>query len=140
MDRENRANNGEDERDVENEGLLDGKEIERYRSGISEKNMTFREPLLVKRVNTTSQIAIVGSNVCTIESLDYEYAVSPLYVLVALASVMFIPVLFRVIHISRSLGSDYDRWLASKDVNKMTRVDKARYLNLSQLWSSMLEI
>lgn len=80
MDRENRANNGEDERDVENEGLLDGKEIERYWSGISEKNMTFREPLLVKRVNTTSQIAIVGSNVCAIESLDYEYAVSPLYV------------------------------------------------------------
>lgn len=77
MDRENHTNNGEDERDVENEGLLDGKEIERYWSEVSEKNMTFREPLLVKRVNTTSQIAIVGSNVCTIESLDYEYAVFP---------------------------------------------------------------
>ena len=32
-------------------------------------------PLLRKRaVNTTSQIAIVGANVCPIESLDYEYA------------------------------------------------------------------
>jgi len=34
-----------------------------------------REPLLRKRtMNTTSQIAIVGANVCPIESLDYEYA------------------------------------------------------------------
>ncbi|KAF8653143.1 hypothetical protein HU200_062588 [Digitaria exilis] len=32
------------------------------------------EPLLRKRtMNTTSQIAIVGANVCPIESLDYEY-------------------------------------------------------------------
>ena len=32
-----------------------------------------REPLLRKRtLNTTSQIAIVGANVCPIESLDYE--------------------------------------------------------------------
>jgi chloride channel 7 len=31
------------------------------------------EPLLRKRtLNTTSQIAIVGANVCPIESLDYE--------------------------------------------------------------------
>lgn len=79
MERENRANNGEDERDVESEGLLDGKEIERNWSGISEKNMTFREPLLVKRVNTTSQIAIVGSNVCPIESLDYEIVENELF-------------------------------------------------------------
>ena len=34
-----------------------------------------RQPLLRKRtLNTTSQIAIVGANVCPIESLDYEYA------------------------------------------------------------------
>ncbi|RWV93813.1 hypothetical protein GW17_00043700 [Ensete ventricosum] len=33
-----------------------------------------RQPLLRKRtMNTTSQIAIVGANVCPIESLDYEY-------------------------------------------------------------------
>ncbi|CAN6228253.1 unnamed protein product [Urochloa humidicola] len=33
-----------------------------------------RQPLLRKRTtNTTSQIAIVGANVCPIESLDYEY-------------------------------------------------------------------
>ncbi|RWR84712.1 chloride channel protein CLC-c-like protein [Cinnamomum micranthum f. kanehirae] len=31
-----------------------------------------REPLLKKRMNTTSQIAIIGANVCSIESLDYE--------------------------------------------------------------------
>ncbi|KAK1324016.1 Chloride channel protein CLC-c [Acorus calamus] len=33
-----------------------------------------KEPLLLRRrtLNTTSQIAIVGSNVCPIESLDYE--------------------------------------------------------------------
>ncbi|KAF8022997.1 hypothetical protein BT93_F0492 [Corymbia citriodora subsp. variegata] len=79
MDRENHANNGEDERDLENEGLRDGKEIERNWSGRSEKNMTFREPLLVKRVNTTSQIAIVGSNVCPIESLDYEIVENELF-------------------------------------------------------------
>lgn len=36
-----------------------------------------REPLLRKRtMNTTSQIAIVGANVCPVESLDYEYVVS----------------------------------------------------------------
>jgi hypothetical protein len=34
-----------------------------------------REPLLRRRtMNTTSQIAIVGANICPIESLDYEYA------------------------------------------------------------------
>lgn len=33
------------------------------------------EPLLLSksRVNNTSQIAIIGANVCPIESLDYEY-------------------------------------------------------------------
>jgi hypothetical protein len=33
------------------------------------------EPLLVNnnRLNTTSQLAIVGAKVCPIESLDYEY-------------------------------------------------------------------
>jgi chloride channel 7 len=37
-----------------------------------------REPLLRKRtMNTTSQIAIVGANVCPIESLDYEYVQYP---------------------------------------------------------------
>lgn len=37
-----------------------------------------REPLLVKnsRLNTTSQHAIVGANVCPIESLDYESVLS----------------------------------------------------------------
>ena len=34
-----------------------------------------QRPLLYQRgTNTTSQMAIVGSNTCPIESLDYEYA------------------------------------------------------------------
>ena len=57
---------------IENECLLDGKEIERCRSEVSDKNLSYTKPLLVKRTNTTSQIAIVGANVCPIESLDYE--------------------------------------------------------------------
>lgn len=72
MDQENNVNHGDDMRDVENEGLLDGKEIKRYGSEVSDKHMTFTQPLLVKRINTTSQIAIVGANVFPIESLDYE--------------------------------------------------------------------
>ncbi|RZR83501.1 hypothetical protein BHM03_00010112 [Ensete ventricosum] len=52
------------------------REIERNGSGLheTEEAGSTREPLLRKRtMNTTSQIAIVGANVCTIESLDYEY-------------------------------------------------------------------
>ena len=65
-----------DENDIESEGLLcDEKELERNGSSFSfssEKGM-MREPLLVRsRTNNTSQIAIVGANVCPIESLDYE--------------------------------------------------------------------
>lgn len=51
------------------------REIERNGSGLyeNEEAGSMREPLLRKRtMNTTSQIAIVGANVCTIESLDYE--------------------------------------------------------------------
>ncbi|CAK9167223.1 unnamed protein product [Ilex paraguariensis] len=41
---------------------------------------TVREPLLVKnRINATSQIAIVGANVCPIESLDYEIVENDLF-------------------------------------------------------------
>lgn len=56
--------------------------IESVESGISddhEKEFSvgdhhLREPLLLKRrTNTTSQLAIVGANICPIESLDYEY-------------------------------------------------------------------
>ncbi|XP_050381898.1 chloride channel protein CLC-c isoform X1 [Argentina anserina] len=55
--------------DVENFGLLD-KEGE---DNDNSRTHSYREPLLTRRItNTTSQIAIVGSNVCPIESLDYE--------------------------------------------------------------------
>lgn len=60
-----------DRNDIESEGF-DGKEMERNASGFSDKEINRREPLLRKRTNTTSQIAIVGANVCPIESLDYE--------------------------------------------------------------------
>lgn len=35
---------------------------------------TVKEPLLFRnRINTDSQTAIVGANLCHIQSLDYEY-------------------------------------------------------------------
>ncbi|MQL83409.1 hypothetical protein Taro_015907 [Colocasia esculenta] len=50
--------------------VLDGPAMETDSSGLSD----VKEPLLRKRNrNTTSQIAVVGANVCPIESLDYEY-------------------------------------------------------------------
>jgi chloride channel 7 len=45
----------------------------RYDDGGADRGSEARQPLLRKRtMNTTSQIAIVGANVCPIESLDYE--------------------------------------------------------------------
>lgn len=60
--------------DIEsNEGLM----MERNGSSSfgSEKELGMREPLLLRKRtwNGTSQTAIVGANVCPIESLDYEY-------------------------------------------------------------------
>lgn len=48
----------------------EGEALERNGSDVSD----MREPLLLRKrtMNTTSQIAIVGANVCPIESLDYE--------------------------------------------------------------------
>lgn len=68
------------ERDLETEGLMamgnDGREDRTEREGLS-LSLSLRDPLLVKnnRMNTTSQLAIVGANVCPIESLDYEYLI-----------------------------------------------------------------
>nr|XP_043622715.1 chloride channel protein CLC-c-like [Erigeron canadensis] len=57
----------------------DGGKMERNGSGYEERMMN-RQPLLSKnRVNTSSQIAIVGSNVCPIESLDYEILENDLF-------------------------------------------------------------
>ncbi|KAK7283729.1 hypothetical protein RIF29_13470 [Crotalaria pallida] len=67
------VNHGDEVQDIENKGALDGKEeIGRYWSDISDQNPAFAEPLLSRRTNITSQIAIVGANLCPIESLDYE--------------------------------------------------------------------
>lgn len=59
--------------DIENEGMLYGNGSNE--SSCSEKDMagTIREPLLTSQMNTTSQIVLVGANICPIESLDYEY-------------------------------------------------------------------
>lgn len=48
--------------------------FEDYKEGGGGGGGGTREPLLRRRrtLNTTSQIAIVGANVCPIESLDYE--------------------------------------------------------------------
>ncbi|XP_042516974.1 chloride channel protein CLC-c-like [Macadamia integrifolia] len=70
---------GDDLIDIECEGLpIDRSELERNCSDMSEKDVMIREPLLRKR-NTTSQIAIVGANVCPIESLDYEIIENDLF-------------------------------------------------------------
>ncbi|CAL9174038.1 unnamed protein product [Musa hybrid cultivar] len=45
-----------------------------------DKEAGMREPLLRRRtMNTTSQLAVVGANVCPIESLDYEIVENDLY-------------------------------------------------------------
>ncbi|KAK7270755.1 hypothetical protein RJT34_26153 [Clitoria ternatea] len=73
MAKEGDVNHGDYVHDIENEASVDGnEEIGRYWSGLSERNTSHSKPLLVKRINTTSQIAIVGANLCPIESLDYE--------------------------------------------------------------------
>lgn len=56
--------------DIQNFDLLENKEGENNENS---RTHSYKEPLLTRRItNTTSQIAIVGSNVCPIESLDYE--------------------------------------------------------------------
>ncbi|KAJ8447756.1 hypothetical protein Cgig2_015119 [Carnegiea gigantea] len=59
--------------DVENGELEGTGEEELFSSGLSERTISIRQPLLRHRSNTSSQIAIVGANICPIESLDYEY-------------------------------------------------------------------
>ncbi|EPS68170.1 hypothetical protein M569_06601 [Genlisea aurea] len=67
--------------DIENDGSGDG-QLERKESNWSSDGGA-REPLLLHhlkhRVNTTSQIAIVGSKVYPIESLDYEIIENELF-------------------------------------------------------------
>lgn len=70
----------EENHDIESmEGV--GREVGRNVSGFDdEKEDGMRQPLLRKRtINTTSQIAIVGANVCPIESLDYEIVENDLF-------------------------------------------------------------
>ncbi|KAJ7967948.1 Chloride channel protein [Quillaja saponaria] len=72
----------EDERDIEIEGMIIANEesLERYRSGSAEDKDLLRQPLLKNmRTNNTSQLAIVGANVCPIESLDYEIIENDLF-------------------------------------------------------------
>ncbi|XP_057539295.1 chloride channel protein CLC-c-like [Amaranthus tricolor] len=64
--------------DVENLGDLDHEDDKRWTS-MSERNTSIRIPLLRKRTNTTSQIAVIGANSCPIESLDYEMIENELF-------------------------------------------------------------
>lgn len=70
------GDDGYDDSEVESQELWDEKEIRRNWSEVSvpvsEDKSCYTQPLLVKRTNTTSQIAIVGANIYSIESLDYE--------------------------------------------------------------------
>ncbi|XP_020245643.1 chloride channel protein CLC-c-like [Asparagus officinalis] len=65
--------------DIEN---MNG-EMERHGSGfVDDKDVIpLREPLLLRKrtMNTTSQIAVVGANVCPIETLDYEVVENELF-------------------------------------------------------------
>ncbi|KAK7314846.1 hypothetical protein VNO77_33374 [Canavalia gladiata] len=74
MDKEEASRgHGDYVHDIENDGVEDESAgIGRYWSELSDKTNASTKPLLVKRTNTTSQIAIVGSNLFPIESLDYE--------------------------------------------------------------------
>ncbi|KAL2334435.1 hypothetical protein Fmac_015648 [Flemingia macrophylla] len=69
MDEGDRVHSSDYEHDIE---IDVNEEIGRYWSGLSDRNRAHSKPLLVKRTNTTSQIAIVGANLSPIESLDYE--------------------------------------------------------------------
>lgn len=80
MDPRDDVDQSDEVNDVENLGEYDGKEEEdRFWSDISERNLSMRQPLLRKRTNTTSQIAVVGANVSPIESLDYEIIENELF-------------------------------------------------------------
>ncbi|XP_015879694.2 chloride channel protein CLC-c [Ziziphus jujuba] len=73
-----------DDGDIENVEVLRGKETGGHGDSLEvfDKNNSFygrSQPLLVKRTNTTSQIAIVGANSCPIESLDYEIVENELF-------------------------------------------------------------
>ncbi|PPD72310.1 hypothetical protein GOBAR_DD30785 [Gossypium barbadense] len=65
MDQENKVAN--EEGDIE---CYYGKDME---------DRIYSQPLLTKRYNTTSQIAIVGANACPVESLDYEIIENELF-------------------------------------------------------------
>lgn len=63
--------------DVEKQlGQFDGKEKkdehDRFSINIPDRSTPISQPFQRNRTNTTAQTAVVGANVCPIESLDYE--------------------------------------------------------------------
>ncbi|KAA3475551.1 chloride channel protein CLC-c-like [Gossypium australe] len=64
--------------DQENKVANEEGDIECYYGKDMEDRM-YSQPLLTKRHNTTSQIAIVGANACPVESLDYEIIENELF-------------------------------------------------------------
>ncbi|RRT71559.1 hypothetical protein B296_00018484 [Ensete ventricosum] len=63
-----------DHRESDEVGGVARREIESNTSGFfDDEEMGMKDPLLRwQSGNTTSQLAIVGANICPIESLDYE--------------------------------------------------------------------
>ncbi|CAA3008089.1 chloride channel CLC-c-like [Olea europaea subsp. europaea] len=90
MDRNN-YNDFSQEADIENDGgrrgcggvgVGVGVVDERNESNVSsyiQREAALTEVLLKSRVNNTSQIAIIGANVCPIESLDYEFVENEIF-------------------------------------------------------------
>ncbi|KAB2002424.1 hypothetical protein ES319_D11G065600v1 [Gossypium barbadense] len=64
--------------DQENKVANEEGDIECY-YGKGMEDRIYSQPLLTKRYNTTSQIAIVGANACPVESLDYEIIENELF-------------------------------------------------------------
>ncbi|GAB2277254.1 hypothetical protein Dimus_011961 [Dionaea muscipula] len=79
MDHQEDAHHNDGVDDVENGGEWDGKVVEGPWSEVTEKGMPITQPLLRRRTNMTSQIAVIGSNICPIESLDYEIIENELF-------------------------------------------------------------
>ncbi|KGN56276.1 chloride channel protein CLC-c [Cucumis sativus] len=71
--------NHDNNREIDPSDRLVGSPFTEDRDSVS---LTFGEPLLrtsTARISTTSQLAIVGSNICPIESLDYEIIENELF-------------------------------------------------------------
>lgn len=79
MDPRDNENHNDEDDDVEYRGEMDDEVDDKLWSSMTDRNTSIRIPLLRKRTNTSSQIAIIGANSCPIESLDYEMIENELF-------------------------------------------------------------